>query len=167
VIRAASFPHLTRSLPVNLLTELILVSRLVPRSLFLGAAFALMAGTGFAATDAVQLGALSEARAAEHMESSDTDVAGAAVDLADAEEWLAELEAGNFANTFVIENDGSMRCGEVAANAACKPLTDADKASAIAEAREAVGLALAAIEASERSFAATEDARVEEAAFAR
>ncbi len=143
------------------------MSRLAPRSLFLGAALALMAGTGSAATDAVQLGALTQARAVEQAESSDTDVAGAAVDLADAEEWLAELEAGNFANIFVIENDGSMRCGEVAANSACKPLTDADKASAIAEAREAVGLAMAAAEDSERSFAATEDATVEEAAFAR
>lgn len=136
------------------------------RSLVFGAALALMAGTGLAGTDAVQLGALTGA-AAERAESDGTDVAGAAVDLADAQHWLAELEAGDFANIYVIGNDGAMRCGEVAANAACQPLTEADKASAIAEAREAVTAATAAVEDAETSFAANETRPgVEKAAYA-
>lgn len=141
--------------------------RLFIRSLVLSAAIALVAGTGVAGTDAVQLGALTGASAAERAESSNTDVAGAAVDLADAEQWLAELEAGNFANIYVIADDGSMRCGEVEANAACTPLTDADKASAIAEAREAVGFATGAIEDSELSFAENGEPELQNAAYAR
>ena len=100
-------------------------------------------------------------------EDDGADVAGAAVDLADAEQWLAELEAGNFANIFVIADDGAMRCGEPAANPACTPLTAADKASAIAEAREAVGLAMMAASDAEKSFADGETApQAEKAAFA-
>jgi hypothetical protein len=59
-----------------------------------------------------------------------------------------------------------MRCGEVAANAACKPLTDADKASAIKEARDAVGYATAAVHDAENSFAANEtDPAIQDAAY--
>lgn len=142
------------------------MSRLIPRSFALSAALVFMAGTGFAGTDAVQLGSLGSASAVERSESNDADVGGAAIDLADAHQWLAELEDGNFANIYVIANDGSMRCGEVEANSACKPLNAADKASAIAEAREAVGFATAAVEDAETSFAANEaDLAIRKAAY--
>ncbi|MFT3810249.1 MAG: hypothetical protein QM698_10055 [Micropepsaceae bacterium] len=130
--------------------------RLVSRNVAFSAALVLMAGTALAGSGldaaARTTGPVTGDSVAVETEAS--DVAGAAVDLADAEAWLAELEAGNFANIFVIGNDGAMRCGEVEANSACKPLTDADKAGAIAEAREAVGFAMAAIEDAEESFAA-------------
>jgi len=145
------------------------VSRYFPRSLAFGAAIGLMAGVSFAGTGAMEAAARSIGPAAEAAmtETSDDDVAGAAVDLADAKQWLAELEGGNFANIFVIETDGSMRCGEVKANSACKPLNEADKAGAIAEAREAVAFATAAVEDAEKSFAADHpDAGVETVGYA-
>lgn len=122
------------------------MSRLVSRSLAFSAVFACLAGTALAAAPAVP--------ADLRHESGMDDVAGAAVDLADAKAWLAELEGGNFAGIFAIGENGAMRCGEVAANPACAPLTDRDKAEAIAEARAAVGAALAAVEAAETDFAA-------------
>lgn len=129
--------------------------RLVSRNVAFSAALVLMAGTALAGSglDAAARTTGPIASDAITVETESTDVAAAAIDLADAEAWLAELEAGNFANIFVIENDGGMRCGEVEANAACKPLTEADKAGAIAEAKEAVGFAVAAVEDAERSFA--------------
>lgn len=133
------------------------MSRFFPRSLAFGAAISLLAGVSFAGVSVMEAAARSAGPAAAQStmtENDSSDVAGAAVDLADAEQWLAELEGGNFANIFVIENDGSMRCGEVKANSACKPLTEADKAGAIAEAREAVEFATAAVEDAEKSFAA-------------
>lgn len=69
-------------------------------------------------------------------------VVGAEADLADAQSYLTQLEAGNFAGIFAVEHDGTMRCGELDANAACAPLTAADKAEAIAEARNMVASAV-------------------------
>lgn len=141
------------------------MTALFSRSLVFGATLGLLAGVSMAGTSTLAAArsagpAVEPAMVAEDM----SDVAGAAVDLADAEQWLAELEGGNFANIFVIGNDGAMRCGEIAANSACKPLTAADKAGAIAEAREAVGFAMAAVEDAEKSFA--ENDGVQNASFA-
>ncbi len=139
----------------------------IPRSLVFGVALGLLAGVGSAAGGSVEAAARTMGPAAEQGRLTDddgSDVAGAAVDLADAEQWLAELESGNFANIFVIAEDGSMRCGEIAANPGCQPLTLADRASAIAEAREAVGFALTAVEDAQKTFAAQED--VQNAAYA-
>lgn len=145
------------------------MSRLLPQSLIFGAAFALVSGAAIAGTGDLAFAARTTAPIVDdtHVETDDSDVAGAAVDLADAQQWLAELEAGNFANIFVIENDGGMRCGEVAANSACKPLTDADKAGAIAEARDAVEFATAAVQDAEKSFAADHpDTQIENVSYA-
>ena len=130
--------------------------RFVSRNVAFSAALVLMAGTALAGSglDAAARTTGPVAGEAITVETEASDVAGAAVDLADAEQWLAELEGGNFANIFVIENDGGMRCGEVEANPSCKPLTEADKAGAIAEAKEAVGFAMAAVEDAEQNFAA-------------
>ena len=130
--------------------------RLVSRNVAFSAALVLMAGTALAGSGLDAAARTTGPATGESLsvETETTDVAAAAIDLADAEAWLDELEGGNFANIFVIENDGAMRCGEVQANAACKPLTEADRAGAIAEAREAVGFAMAAVEDAEQSFAA-------------
>lgn len=139
------------------------------RSLVLGAAVGLMAGVSLAGTGVLEAAARTAGPAAEQAlpyEDDGSDVAGAAMDLADAREWLEEMEGGNFANIFVIESDGvSMRCGEVEANPACKPLTEADRAAAIAEAREAVGYAEAALVDAERAFAGKTDSGVTNASF--
>ncbi len=143
---------------------------LSPRSLIFGAALGVLAGVSLAGTGVVEASARTGVPAIEKAILNDddgSDVAGAAVDLADAQEWLEELEGGNFANIFVIEADGvSMRCGEVAANSACKPLNAADKAAAIAEAREAVDIAVAAVEDAEKQFAADQpESGLENASF--
>lgn len=143
------------------------MTALFPRSLVFGVALGLLAGVSIAGTGMVEAAVRTIGEAAEPAALSEDDVAAAAVDLADAEQWLAELEAGNFANIFVIAEDGAMRCGEPSANPACTPLTAADRAGAIAEAREAVGFASAAAEAAEQSFAAGQTPlRAEKAAYA-
>jgi hypothetical protein len=76
---------------------------------------------------------------------------GARDDRADAREYLAELESGNFAGIFAVADDGALRCGEVEANPGCAPLTEQDKLEALAEAREAMASAIAQLQ----------DARVE------
>ncbi len=143
------------------------MSRFLPSSLVLAAAFASLAGAAIAGTDVMEAALRNAAPVAAdsvRTESGTDDVAGAAIDLADAKSYLAELESGNFAGIFAIGNDGAMRCGEVEANPGCAPLTDADKAEAVAEARAAVGDALAAVEDAETDFAATSD--VQNAAYA-
>ena len=80
-------------------------------------------------------------------------------ELADAVSYLDELERGEFAEVFVVDDDGSMRCGEPQTNPLCKPLTEADRAAAIAEARELVsnaqqGLAAARNEGGDGDVAA-------------
>ncbi len=63
-------------------------------------------------------------------------VESARAGLDDAKAYLAELERGHFDDIFIV--DGStLRCG-AASNPACVPLTEADKAQALAEAREIV-----------------------------
>ncbi len=130
--------------------------RFVSRNVAFSAALVLMAGTALAGSgfDAAARTTGPVTSETLNVEAESTDVAAATIDLADAQAWLDELEGGNFANIFVIENDGGMRCGEVEANASCKPLTEADKAGAIAEAKEAVGFAMAAVEDAEQNFAA-------------
>lgn len=130
--------------------------RFVSRNVAFSAALVLMAGTALAGSglDAAARTTGPVTGETLNVEAESTDVAAATIDLADAQAWLDELEGGNFANIFVIENDGGMRCGEVEANPSCKPLTEADKAGAIAEAKEAVGFAMAAVEDAEQNFAA-------------
>ena len=71
---------------------------------------------------------------------------GAQQDLEDARAYLADLKSGDFAGIYSVADDGSMRCGEVASNAACKPLTAEDKAQALAEAEEMVTSATAQLQ---------------------
>lgn len=99
------------------------------------AAFALLAGT--ASAGGVQYA---------DMATAEQTLAGAEADFADSRAYLTELKDGNFAGIFVIADDGSMRCGEVEANPACAPLTDQDKAEALAEAEQMVAGATAQLE---------------------
>lgn len=98
------------------------------------AAFALLAGSASAGAAGPDL---SEAQDA---------VTGAQQDLEDARAYLADLKSGDFAGIYSVADDGSMRCGEVASNAACKPLTAEDKAQALAEAEEMVTSATAQLQ---------------------
>jgi multidrug efflux pump subunit AcrA (membrane-fusion protein) len=111
------------------------------------AAFALLAGS--ASAGSVQHAAYVEAEQA---------VSGARMELDDARTYLDELKSGNFAGIYSIADDGSMRCGEVESNPACAPLTDADKAQAIAEAEEMVTSATAAVEDADVQFASLKSA---------
>lgn len=90
-------------------------------------------------------GSLQDARAA---------VTGAEADLSDARSYLADLKAGDFAGIYGVAEDGSLRCGEAEANPACAPLTEADKAQAIAEAEIMVQGALAELADAKVEFAA-------------
>lgn len=96
----------------------------------------LLAGASHAET-AMEQAMLVPGEAAEVLtEQARGNVDGAQTDLADAKAYLAELEGGDFSNIFVVDDDGSLRCGEPAANPGCAPLTEKDKRESIAEARE-------------------------------
>lgn len=112
------------------------------------AALALLAGP--ASAGSIQSGAaLNEAEDA---------VSGAQADLEDARAYLADLRGGDFAGIYGVADDGSMRCGEVEANPGCAPLTEADKAQAIAEAEDMVSNSMAALQDAEVQFAALKSA---------
>lgn len=118
-----------------------------PRLAALFASALFLTAPAFAGSEAASLGpqaAVGEAR---------NSVKGAEADLTDARMYLVELEQGNFAGIYAVADDGSLRCGEEEANAACAPLTEADKASALAEARELVGNAEAELKDAQRQFA--------------
>ena len=77
------------------------------------------------------------ASAGETLKDARNDLSGAKMDLADATSYLKELKAGHFQGIYSMDGD-TLRCGEVASNPDCAPLTDADKQLAIAEAEEMV-----------------------------
>lgn len=110
-----------------------------------------------AAVLALTVGSARAATADMLSPEGDSDTAsalsGARADLADAEAYLAELEAGHFEGIFAVDGD-ALRCGEPSAQAGCQPLTGEDKAEAIAEAREMVANATAAMNAAQSAFAA-------------
>lgn len=114
------------------------------RPLFAAAALALTVGSATAAT-------------ADLAPEGDADMAsalsGARADLADARAYLAELEAGHFEGIFAVDGE-TLRCGEPSAQTGCAPLTQTDKAEAIAEAREMVVNATAQLSAAQSAFAA-------------
>lgn len=114
------------------------------RPLFAAAALALTVGSATAAT-------------ADLAPEGDADMAsalsGARADLADAQAYLAELEAGHFEGIFAVDGE-TLRCGEPSAQTGCAPLTQTDKAEAIAEAREMVVNATAQLSAAQSAFAA-------------
>ncbi|MBL9011935.1 MAG: hypothetical protein JNL56_12220 [Alphaproteobacteria bacterium] len=114
------------------------------RPLLAAAALALTVGSATAAT-------------ADLAPEGDADMAsalsGARADLADARAYLAELEAGHFEGIFAVDGE-TLRCGEPSAQTGCAPLTQTDKAEAIAEAREMVVNATAQLSAAQSAFAA-------------
>ncbi len=114
------------------------------RPLLAAAALALTVGSATAAT-------------AGPAPEGDADMAsalgGARADLADAQAYLAELEAGHFEGIFAVDGE-TLRCGEPSAQTGCAPLTQTDKAEAIAEAREMVVNATAQLSAAQSAFAA-------------
>ena len=77
------------------------------------------------------------ASAGETLKDARDDLSGAKIDLADATSYLNELKAGHFEGIYSMDGD-TLRCGEVASNPDCAPLTDADKQQALAEAEEMV-----------------------------
>lgn len=109
----------------------------VTRSLLAAAALALLGGVASAA--GVETAAY-RSEIAEAREALD----GAELDVADAKSYLAELKAGHFEGIFSTDGD-TLRCGEPAVNPGCAPLTEKDKADAIAEAEEMVANATAAL----------------------
>ena len=114
------------------------------RAVLAAAALALTVGSATAAT-------------ADLAPEGDADMAsalgGARADLADAQAYLAELEAGHFEGIFAVDGE-TLRCGEPSAQTGCAPLTQTDKAEAIAEAREMVVNATAQLSAAQSAFAA-------------
>lgn len=124
-----------------------MLSRCLPIFAAAAAAFALLAGSASAGG----------AQSAAFIEAEET-VSGAQADLDDARAYLAELKNGDFAGIYSVADDGSMRCGEVEANPACSPLTDADKAQAIAEAEEMVSAAMAQLEDADVQLASMKSA---------
>lgn len=110
------------------------------------AAFALLAGSASASGTQP---AFAEAQEA---------VSGAQADLEDAKAYLADLKSGDFAGIYGVGDDGSMRCGEVEANPACAPLTEADKAQAIAEAEDMVSSTTAELQDAEVQLASLKSA---------
>ena len=77
------------------------------------------------------------ASAGETLKEARNDLNGAQMDLADAQSYLNELKAGHFEGIYSMDGD-TLRCGEVASNSDCAPLTEADKQQAVAEAEEMV-----------------------------
>ena len=110
-----------------------------------------------AAALALTVGSATAAKADLPAPEADIDTAsvlsGARADLADAEAYLAELEAGHFEGIFAVDGE-TLRCGEPSAQDGCAPLTETDKAEAIAEAREMIANAAAQLNAAQSAFAA-------------
>lgn len=91
--------------------------------------------------------------AGETLKEARNDLTGAKMDLADATSYLKELKAGHFEGIYSMDGD-TLRCGEVASNPDCAPLTDADKQQAVAEAEEMVMNATALLHQHDRGRAA-------------
>lgn len=118
------------------------------RSLLAAAAVALFGGVASA-------GGVETASYRTEIAEAHEAKAGAELDLADANSYLAQLKAGHFEGIFSADGD-TLRCGEPVVNPGCAPLTDADKAEAIAEAEEMVMNATAALHAAESEIALLE-----------
>jgi len=110
------------------------------------------AAAGPATVPAARSGA-EEILAADGDSDAAAALSGARADLADAQAYLAELEAGHFEGIFAVDGE-TLRCGEPSAQTGCAPLTQTDKAEAIAEAREMVVNATAQLSAAQSAFAA-------------
>ena len=122
-------------------------------------AVALLTAPAFAGSEAASLGtqaAVTESRSA---------MVGAEADLADARMYLSELQDGNFAGIYAVAEDGSLRCGEAEANPACAPLTEADKAQALAEARELIANAEGELKDAKNQFAGRTSDEIQTASF--
>ena len=101
--------------------------------------------TLFAAAALFASPALAESGTQAGMVEAREAVTGAEQDLSDANAYLADLQKGDFAGIYGVGENGALRCGETEANPACAPLTDADKAQALSEAKEMVQSAQAAL----------------------
>lgn len=111
-----------------------------------------------AAAFALLTGSASAAGMQQSFDQAQEAVSGARADLEDAKAYLADLKSGDFAGIYGVADDGSMRCGEVEANPSCAPLTDADKAQAIAEAEEMVSSSTAELQDAEVQLASLKSA---------
>jgi len=78
------------------------------------------------------------ALAQELADGPEISVREAEADLSDAIAYRNDLKAGNLAGIYSVGPDGSLRCGEIEANPACRPLLEADKADALAEADQMI-----------------------------